>query len=157
MSDERYSPINGFSNYIACNSGYIINVKTGNLLYGSKKKTGYYEVSIRDDYGEVHTLLIHRVIASCFCEREDGADEVNHKDGDKSNNESSNLEWVTHGQNLEHAFLHGLRNDDVSPRRVIATNRETGEQISFESIYKAARFLGISQGNICIVLRHISW
>lgn len=58
-------------------------------------------------------------------------------------------------KNLKHAFENGLREDDVSPKEIIAKNAETGEVIKFPSIYKAARFLGISQGNICMCCKGI--
>lgn len=155
MDGIRYAPVNGFPGYIACSEGYIINNITGNILSGTKKKTGYKEVQLYDEKHEVHHLSIHRVIASAFCEKRAGASEVNHRDGDKDNNRADNLEWVTHEENLRHAFETGLRENDVTPRPVIATNMETGEKVSFSSIYKAARFLGISQGNICMCCKGI--
>lgn len=150
MSEIKYSVINGFPMYVACSDGYVINVKNGKILYGNKKKTGYKEVAMKDKNGKTHHKLIHRIIANCFCDKASSDDEVNHIDGDKSNNKADNLEWVSHGYNLKHAYESGLREDDVSPRAVIATNMITGEQTTFPSIYKAARFFNISQGNICM-------
>ena len=54
---------------------------------------------------------------------------------------------------MRHAYETGLRGQDTSARTVIATNIETGEQQRFASIYRAARFLGISQGNICMACK----
>lgn len=144
-----YAPIDGFENYLACSDGFIINAD-GNILQGTVKKTGYIEVILRDMEKAPHYKLLHRIIAQCFCEKPNGCTEVNHKDGDKRNNKAVNLEWVTHGDNLKHAYVTGLRKDDVSPKKVRATNIETGESAAFSSIYSAARFLGVSQGNICM-------
>lgn len=145
-----YSIIDGFPSYLACSDGFVINAKNGNQLIGTVKKTGYREIVMTDSLGKQKSVLLHRIIASCFCDKPDGADEVNHIDGNKDNNFADNLEWVTRNENLKHAFNAGLRMDDVSARRVIATNIETGEEIEFSSIYKAARFFNISQGNICM-------
>lgn len=145
-----YSTIDGFPSYLACSDGFVINAQNGKQLTGSIKKTGYREIVMTDSSGKQKSVLLHRVIALCFCEKPDGSDEVNHIDGNKDNNSADNLEWVTRNENLKHAFNAGLRADDVSARRVIATNIETGEEIEFSSIYKAARFFNISQGNICM-------
>lgn len=148
-----YGRIDGFSAYMIGDDGTVVNVITGDVLRGSLKHTGYVEMCLKDDDGKAHYMLLHRLVAAAFCARESDAQEVNHIDGDKTNNRAVNLEWISHADNLRHAYEAGLREDDVSPRAVIATNMETGEETAFASIYKAARFLGISQGNICMACK----
>lgn len=137
-------------NYAISNQGHIMNLSTLKILKPNLKKTGYLEAVLTDDEGNHRCALVHRLVASYFCDCKDGATEVNHIDGNKLNNIASNLEWVTRNENLKHAYKNGLRKDDVSAKSVIATNTVTGEEIEFSSIYKAARFFGISQGNICM-------
>lgn len=153
--DVEYKPIPGFSHYLVSGAGEIINVNTGNKLKGTADKAGYIRVCLIDDLGKRATPNIHRIVAEAFCPGREPETEVNHIDGDKSNNSADNLEWVPHSVNLKHAYETGLREDDASPRAVIGTNIESGEQMCFSSIYKAARFLGISQGNICMCCRGI--
>lgn len=152
---SNYKSIEGFSRYLVCDDGYVLNKEAEYVLYGNKKKTGYCEVTLFDDDGDRHTFLMHRLIARSFIPVPEDAEEVNHINGDKTDNRAINLEWVTHAQNLIHAYETGLRNNNVAPRAVIATNIETGEQMTFESIYKAARFLNVSQGNICLCCKNI--
>ena len=65
---------------------------------------GYLEVSINGRRRDVH-----RLVAECFVPRPAGEVlEVNHKDGDKLNNRASNLEWVSHLENVRHAYRTGL-------------------------------------------------
>lgn len=46
---------------------------------------------------------MHRIIASKYCPCSDPlANDVNHKDGIKTNNAASNLEWITRRQNRNH-------------------------------------------------------
>ena len=64
---------------------------------------GYCNVNING-----RPVAVHRLVAECFCERPPGNVEVNHKDGNKLNNHFSNLEWVTHLENVRHAYRTGL-------------------------------------------------
>ena len=65
---------------------------------------GYLHVSINGRRKDVH-----RLVAECFVPKPAGEGlEVNHKDGDKLNNHASNLEWVSHLENVRHAYRTGL-------------------------------------------------
>lgn len=148
----RLAEIPGFPAYLACEDGNIISKKTGRALVGSISNAGYKKLTMINEYGQQKSPSAHRIIATLFCEIPDGdgSFEVNHIDGDKLNNSASNLEWVRHSDNLRHAFEAGLREQDVAPRAVVGKNLSTGVIVVFDSIYKAARALGISQGNICM-------
>lgn len=62
----------------------------------------------RDGASKLH--LVHRLVASAFIEKPEGKDFVNHKDGDKLNNDFRNLEWCTRRENDSHAKDNGLLN-----------------------------------------------
>jgi hypothetical protein len=51
---------------------------------------------------------VHRLVAKEFIPNDDPKKEINHKDGNPKNNHVSNLEWVTHSENLIHAHANGL-------------------------------------------------
>lgn len=55
------------------------------------------------------TKLVSRLVATSFIPNPDGLPEVNHKDGDKTNNFDWNLEWCTAQENIIHAFKTGLQ------------------------------------------------
>lgn len=142
--------IEGFSDYIVHEEGYLTNRKTGKHIYGGVKKTGYVEVCIKDDSGKQKSILLHRIVAKYFCKKEKGQTEINHINGNKKDNCSKNLEWICHGDNLLHAYKTGLMPNNTYPKKVIATDMHTGEKQLFDSIYHAAKTLNISQGNICM-------
>jgi hypothetical protein len=54
------------------------------------------------------TKAIHVLVASAFCARQQSQSIVNHIDGNKHNNHVSNLEWVTPGESMRHAYSAGL-------------------------------------------------
>lgn len=74
---------------------------------------GYRRIVLTINYRK-KKFLIHRLVASAFVVNDDPLNktQVNHKDGNKSNNIASNLEWVNNSENQIHAIKMGLR-----PRR----------------------------------------
>lgn len=71
--------------------------------YRTGKRDGYMTVSIRKK-----NLKVHRLVAEAFCPNPECKPEVNHIDGDKSNNAANNLEWVTTLENSQHAWKNHL-------------------------------------------------
>lgn len=62
---------------------------------------GYEIVALRK--GKSHkTFTVHRLVANSFLPNEDNFEQVNHIDGNKTNNDVSNLEWCTRQQNIDH-------------------------------------------------------
>lgn len=77
--------------------GKIISHK-GKLLKQIPNIQGYYRTKV-----DGKTQLIHRLVALAWIPNPFNFPEINHKDGDKSNNSVSNLEWCTHAENMAHA------------------------------------------------------
>lgn len=85
----------------------VYNVVTGNKLNGSVYSTGYRVFDARVSgvkYRESH----HRLVALAFIPNPENKPHVNHIDGDKLNNNLSNLEWVTPKENIHHALENKL-------------------------------------------------
>lgn len=108
------------SNYLVFSNGevktipHVVIKSNGNLhpvketvLRAAKDKKGYLRVGLSIDRKLV-TMKVHRLVAECFIENPYGLPQVNHKDGNKQNNNVENLEWVTNSQNILHAFKAGL-------------------------------------------------
>lgn len=68
---------------------------------------GYLKCSLRVN-GKTYVRYIHRLVAESFLDVIEGY-EVNHIDGNKLNNDLSNLEWVSRSENIKHAYDKGLK------------------------------------------------
>lgn len=73
------------------------------------KNTGYIFVMFNMN-GKTYRKTVHRLVATCFIPNPENKEQVNHIDGNKSNNDISNLEWNTRSENMQHAFKTGLNN-----------------------------------------------
>lgn len=68
---------------------------------------GYYTVRLTID-GRGRTVQLHGLVAKAFVQNVHNFPVVNHKDGNKLNNNASNLEWTTQKENIRHAWEIGL-------------------------------------------------
>ena len=68
---------------------------------------GYYRVNMTLN-GKSRLHSIHRLVALAFLENPENKPQVNHKFGDKENNQAENLEWATQPENARHAVATGL-------------------------------------------------
>ena len=113
----------------------------------NKKRNGYYEISLKKD-GIEKRFKVHRLVAIAFIPNPNNKPEVNHIDGNKSNNSASNLEWVSSKENKEHAWKIGLANSNHR-KQPIKCN-ETG--ICYESVVAASIATGCDRRSIFRVL-----
>lgn len=87
------------NDYQISSKGRVINVKTNRILKQSADKDGYCIVHIRNK-----TFKVHRLVCQYFLNNDENYPQVNHKDGNKQNNDLSNLEWCTQSHNMKHRF-----------------------------------------------------
>ena len=85
------------------------------------------------------TMLVARLVAMAWVEGYKEGLTVNHIDGDPSNNVYTNLEWVTHGDNIRKGFETGAY---PITKSVTLTNLSSKEKHEFRSMSDASRFLG---------------
>lgn len=104
---EIWKDIRGYEGlYQVSNFGRVR--RRSKVLHLNTNTYGYKHVTLSK--GNVQkTAVIHRLVASAFIENPLGLPQINHKDGDKSNNAVGNLEWVTQKENNRHAINSNLR------------------------------------------------
>ena len=98
-------------NYAVSDEGYIKNNKTGVVFRNQTNRKGYSVVTIKPygRLGKSYNLRVHREVAIAFIPTDNILLQVNHIDGDKSNNRINNLEWCSVKENIEHSFKHDLQ------------------------------------------------
>lgn len=113
MVESEFCPIPNFKNYLINRKGDIFSLKRRKILKARKGKFGYLYIGITNDNGNRKFIKIHRAVALTFIPQTDGKPFINHKDGNKLNNDVSNLEWCTAKENVAHAIAIGLSNPQV--------------------------------------------
>ena len=92
--------------YKVSSLGYISNGRKRLKTY--MNNAGYSCIKLVKN-GIRQSVLEHRIVAQTFIPNPCNKAEVNHLDGNKSNNAVSNLEWVTSSENKKHALHTGLK------------------------------------------------
>jgi hypothetical protein len=116
---------------------------------------GYLKTDLYMD-GKRKTKRINRIVAQAFIPNPENKPEVNHKDGNKLNNNVSNLEWNTKPENVKHAWENGLakpshgmlgkKNPNGGRKGIPFRIVETGEV--FNTLAECANIIGGSDTRI---------
>jgi len=147
---EQWKPIENTEGRIeVSNHGRIrSNLRDGRILKPTPDHKGYLRISVTID-GERRRYKVHREVAKAFIPNPDNLPQVNHINGDKTDNSVNNLEWVTNRDNAKHALNSGLwanvtaasaRTNELRKTKIYSIDIITGERRDFESISEAERF-----------------
>ena len=109
LPHEIWRDICGYEGlYKVSNFGRVKSLHFGRekLLKAGVSNTGYANVSLTKNKTKKN-FHVHVLVAGAFLPNPEGKREVNHIDGDKTNNRVENLEWVTGSENTRHAIQNG--------------------------------------------------
>ena len=100
-------------------NGDIKNDKTGKLIVGDINNCGYCRVCLYDKQNNrKQRYFRHRLVAMHFLDNPDNYEQVNHIDGDKTNNNVNNLEWCTQSHNCKESHRLGLQIPGINSHKV---------------------------------------
>jgi hypothetical protein len=101
-------------------------------------RSGYFTVRLWDGTN-IKTVFVHRIVAATYVPNPRGKPMANHKNGNKLDNRSINFEWVSHAENIQHAYDTGLISKIRQSKKVV--DLCTGRR--FISAKEAATITGI--------------
>ena len=125
MDLTKFTPIKGFeNNYLICkDTQTVFSIIKGTTMKGSINR-GYIAFHFKLDSGKTKIKKLHRIMMETFCQNKSSFKSlpkedrtkinlndlvINHKDGNKLNNNLENLEWCTQAYNNAEAYRLGLR------------------------------------------------
>jgi hypothetical protein len=166
--EETWKDIVGYENlYQISNYGRIKSLlwKVEKFLALINHTNGYKQVNLSKD-GNIKKGYVHRLVAEAFIPNPENKPEINHIDGDKSNNNVSNLEWVTRKENVKHEFDTGLGYVPNLKGENHGSSKLTNSQVidiylSYHKdgvrIYELAKKFNIGESAIALIVKGKSW
>jgi len=144
-------------NYDIDKNGNVINLKKNKLMNIHVSYNGYKYVSLP---GKTH--YIHRLLGIKFIPNPLNLKEINHIDGNKLNNDLSNLEWCSSSDNTKHAYKIGLQSQKGENNA--RTNLKNLDIMKIKELSskgtkqkELVNMFGINQSNISRIINSKTW
>lgn len=161
---EIWKPIKGFEDrYDISNLGRVYSKRRKKILTQTpsyqEKRRGYNQVCLFGSDNKKHTKLVHRLVAETFIENLDPEYlvQVNHKNGDKTDNRVDNLEWSSVSQNTSHAFYNNLneyQDNYFVPYKLIITVDQLGNKKVYYSTAEVCDALQTKRNRISACIKY---
>ena len=136
------------TDYIITSDGRVYSCKSRRYLKPSVNAFGYFTVELRfksENRTVVKRCFVHRLVAIAYIKNPENKPEVNHIDGNRQNNDKSNLEWVTSSENKQHPSFRNATGRYTSKEvRKACKMMESGKYTIFEiseKLYLPMKFL----------------
>lgn len=121
--------------------------------------TSGYKTVVLSVGRKAETRMVHRMVAEAFIDNDDAKEQVNHIDGDKTNNAAVNLEWCTRSENAIHAYrvLKKGRKSQKKAHRKLTDDQIVKIYLSEGTIAQIGERFGVSDVMVSRIKRRKSW
>lgn len=160
---EIWKTIEGYTDYQISNYGKIKSFKYNKeKILKHSLDSDEYSLIILCSNKNKFTKTIHRLVANAFINNPDNKPQVNHKDGNKQNNNVDNLEWVTISENIIHAYKNNLK----TQQGISNTNCKLSENevLTIHGLYLSgmtqsiiSELYNIPQQHVSLIVNNKSW
>ncbi len=123
MENEEWKVIEDFPNYAVSNFGRVKNIKKSKINKPEDDDVGYFSIHLSNPPHRSKRVRVHRLVLKAFYGSCPEGKESNHKDGNKKNNNSDNLEYVTKSENIKHAHKNGLVKKHGGPFKLVSDQK----------------------------------
>lgn len=131
--------------YQISNYGTVLNKNTNSQISAIKDDWGYLRVRLYLIDGTAKIFSVHRLVMITFHPIDNYKEmEINHIHGEKTDNHDTDLEWVTHSENMIHAYATGL-NQNIRENNTNAIMKEDEIRIICENLEKGIPFIEIAK------------
>lgn len=131
---EEWKPIRGL-HYEISSLGNIRNSESHKpISQFDKNGAGYIRVNLFSN-GKKKRCFIHRLVAEAFIPNPENKPQVNHKDGNKQNNNLENLEWVNASENMIHSYYVLRNKTGFAYKKGVPSHKHTGEYKTKNKVY----------------------
>lgn len=159
---EEWVKIIHHSNYSVSNFGQVRNDRTGHILKACFNTDGYLQLNL----GKNKAVRVHVIVKESFHGPRPEGYEIHHIDGDRSNPELWNLQFVTRSEHLKISYKEGnkkpvnhkgernpaakiTRKDAIKIRKKYKSGKYTHKQL--------AKLYGLSRGHVSGIISGVKW
>ena len=145
MIEEIWMDIPGYEGRYQVSDLGRVRTVDGKVMGFETTQRGYYRVALYKN-GTRQRFRVHRLVASVFVPNPNNLPQVDHINGDKTDNRACCLRWVSNEQNCN------FDNKKEPKRGQVSVTAEDGSVRIFPSVKAASRAIGVSRYGIMAVL-----